>query len=339
MSESAGTPVSARAWCRVDLAGGTLDLWPLGLLHPGSRTVNLAIDVAVSVTLRPRAEGFRVRQGDDEAIADSVTELKALPGAALAGLVFEALEVPGAEVEIESGSPRGGGLGASSALAVALITAGDRLRAGRRRLPAETVAIARDLEAALMELPTGIQDHYPALLGGALEITFRPGSHRARKLAVDLEALGRCLVVAYSGQSHFSAGNNWQIIRRRLEGDREVVERFAAISRVAEELAPALEAGDLPRVGELMSAEWAQRRGLADGISTPTLEALLEAAGAAGAWGGKACGAGGGGCLAVLAPEERRRAVMAALEAAGATLLPAAPAGEPLILKDLSSAT
>ena len=43
---------TARAWCRVDLAGGTLDIWPLGLLHPGACTVNVAIDLAAPVGLR-----------------------------------------------------------------------------------------------------------------------------------------------------------------------------------------------------------------------------------------------------------------------------------------------
>ena len=38
----------ARSWCRVDLAGGTLDIWPLGLLHPGAVTVNLAVDLPVT---------------------------------------------------------------------------------------------------------------------------------------------------------------------------------------------------------------------------------------------------------------------------------------------------
>jgi hypothetical protein len=59
--------VTARAWCRVDLAGGTLDLWPLGLLHPGARTVNLAIDLAATVRMTPATTpgaGYRVRQGE-----------------------------------------------------------------------------------------------------------------------------------------------------------------------------------------------------------------------------------------------------------------------------------
>jgi D-glycero-alpha-D-manno-heptose-7-phosphate kinase len=35
--------VIVRAPVRADFAGGTLDLWPLYLFHPGSRTVNVAI--------------------------------------------------------------------------------------------------------------------------------------------------------------------------------------------------------------------------------------------------------------------------------------------------------
>ena len=37
--------VEARAPARVDLAGGTVDIWPLYLFHPGAQTVNIAIRV------------------------------------------------------------------------------------------------------------------------------------------------------------------------------------------------------------------------------------------------------------------------------------------------------
>ena len=151
-----------------------------------------------------------------------------------------------------------------------------------------------------------------------------------RRLAVDLEALGDALLVAHSGQSHFSAATNWQIIRRRLEGDRETVERFDRICEAAAGLPAALEEGDLEGVGRLMDREWQARRGLAEGVSTPRLEEMLGAAAAAGAWGGKACGAGGGGCVAVLAPPARRQAVAEALTGSGGRLLPARPTGEPL---------
>jgi D-glycero-alpha-D-manno-heptose-7-phosphate kinase len=322
--------VTVRAWCRVDLAGGTLDIWPLGLFHPGARTVNVAVDLAVTVRLRPGAGVYRVRQDGGSVEAGSAAELALHPEGALVGVIAEAMDLPPFEVDLASDSPRGGGLGGSSAMTVALIAAAEEAFDRPLSRPRELVNLARDLEARLMSLPTGIQDHYPALLGGVLEIRQAPGGESVRPLAVDLPALGRSLLVVYSGQSHFSAGNNWQVVRRRLDGEAEVTGLFAGIAETAAELPAALEGGDLPRAGELMSREWSYRRRLAEGISTPTLEKLLEVAQSLGAWGGKACGAGGGGCLAFLCPPEKKSAIAAALEAAGGRVLAAKPAGEPL---------
>jgi D-glycero-alpha-D-manno-heptose-7-phosphate kinase len=322
--------ITARAWCRVDLAGGTLDIWPLGLFHPQARTVNVAVDLAATVRLRPLERGYRVHQGEGVGEAATAAELARDPATALVGVVAAALDLPPFEAFLASESPRGGGLGASSAVAVALIAAAEEAFGRPLSAARERVALARDLEARLMGLPTGVQDHYPALLGGALEIRPLPGGEQVRRLTVDLEALAGSLLVVYSGQSHFSAGNNWQIVRRRLEGEAEITELFEGIAAAAAELAPALEAGDLPKVGELMSREWSCRRRLTEGISTPALEGLLAAAAAAGAWGGKACGAGGGGCLAVLSPAERKEAVAAAMAKAGGEILAARPTGRGL---------
>ncbi|MES1242308.1 MAG: hypothetical protein ABUT39_11870 [Acidobacteriota bacterium] len=322
--------ITVRTWCRVDLAGGTLDIWPLGLFHPGARTVNVAIDLAATVRLRRSADSYVVRQGDGEVRGGSIPELAANPEGALVAVVAEALGLPPVEIELSSASPRGGGLGGSSALVVALIAAAEEELGLPPSSPRERVRLARDLEARLMHLPTGIQDHYPGLLGGALEILQAPGGERVRRLEVDLAALGESLLVVYSGASHFSAGNNWQVVRRRLDGEAEVTGLFRGIAEAAAELAPALEAGDLPRVGELMSREWSHRRLLAEGVSTPLLESLIAKALSLGAWGGKACGAGGGGCLAFLCPPERRSAVAEGLEELGGTVLAARPTAEPL---------
>lgn len=322
--------VTARAWCRVDLAGGTLDIWPLGLFHPGARTVNVAIDLATIVRLRRSDGPYRIRQGESFVEASSAPELAAHPEAALVGVIAEALDLPPVEVDLASDSPRGGGLGASSAMAVALIAAAEEELGLRRSTAAERAHLARDLEARLMGLPTGIQDHYPALLGGALEIRAMPGGEAVRLLDVDLARLGDSLLVVYSGVSHFSAGNNWQVVRRRLEKDPEITELFAGIAAAAAEIPAALESGDLRKVGELMGREWSYRRRLAPGVSTPELERLIEAALSSGAWGGKACGAGGGGCLAFLGPPEARKEIASALAQAGGKVLPARPVGEPL---------
>lgn len=325
MPQRSASRVRTRAWCRIDLAGGTLDLWPLGLLHPGSRTVNLAIDLPVEVDLELADSGYRVRQGSSEIAANSARELAEIDGAALIGQIALEVALPASTLRIESASPQGGGLGASSALAVAILASAEALAGAKPSSPTRLARQARDIEARLMSLPTGVQDHYPALLGGVLEIEYRPGGERIRSLEVDLESLGDSLLVAYTGQSHFSAGNNWRIVRRRLDGDPEIVDLFDGIRDTSKELPQALEQGDWRSVGKLVAREWSFRRQLAEGISTPEIEALLATAGRAGAWGGKACGAGGGGCIAVLCPAERRQGIAETLQRAGARVLPARP--------------
>lgn len=318
--------IRATAWCRVDLGGGTLDIWPIGVMHPGSVTVNFAIGLPVSAELRTRTSDYAITQDGVGSRHGSLQALVAEPDTALPALVAQELELPPVEIRLASGSPRGGGLGASSALAVALLAATELLRHGELRRSAEERArIARDLEARLMGLPTGLQDHLPGQLGGALVIEHRAGGERVRRLEVDLEALAARLIVAFTGQSHFSAGNNWAVLRRRFEGDAETVARLEAIRAAAAALPTALETADWPGVGQLVSAEWQARRGLAPEVDTPEVERLLELALQLGAWGGKACGAGGGGSIAVLAPAERRETIVRELGAAGAVVLDAPP--------------
>jgi D-glycero-alpha-D-manno-heptose-7-phosphate kinase len=324
--------VSARAWCRVDFAGGTLDIWPVGLLHPGACTVNVAVDLAVTAAIERRQTGYRVTEAGTAVEAASPGELAAHPQAALAGVAAAALDLPPFDLRLASDSPRGGGLGASSALTVALLAAAEEEFDLPRSPPRRLARVARDLEARLMALPTGVQDHFPALAGGALEIRAVPGGERVRRLRADLAGLGESMLVVYSGQSHFSAANNWEIIRRRLDGDAEIASLLAGIAGVAAAVRPVLEAGQLRRLGELMSEEWSYRRRLAPGVSTPVLEELLRVGLDGGAWGGKACGAGGGGCLVFLCPPEKRDLIARRLAAGGGEVLPARPTAGPLQL-------
>jgi D-glycero-alpha-D-manno-heptose-7-phosphate kinase len=317
--------VEATAPCRVDLAGGTLDIWPLGVLHRGARTVNVAIDLEVRVVLERRDRGWGVTQDGLRIETADRDELLASSESALVGLVAEHFDLPPFEVALSSASPRGAGLGASSALAVALIAAAERSLGAPASAVDAIVHLARDLEARLMGLPTGIQDHYPALLGGALEIHHLPGGELVRRIAVDLEELGRCLIVAYSGGSHLSAANNFEVVAGRLRGDRATVERLSTIADAAVAVATSLDDGDLARVGGAMTAEWHARRELAPVVSTAQVEHILDTARRAGAWGGKVCGAGGGGCVAILAPSATRDAVAGAVAALGHPVLDCRP--------------
>ena len=49
--------ISASAPARIDLAGGTLDIWPVSVLVPGAVTLNLAIELRATVDIAPRRDG------------------------------------------------------------------------------------------------------------------------------------------------------------------------------------------------------------------------------------------------------------------------------------------
>jgi len=62
---------------------------------------------------------------------------------------------------------------------------------------------------------------------------------------------------------------------------------------------------------------------LAEGVTTPNIDAIMAAAREAGASASKICGAGGGGCMITVAPPDRREAVAQVLDASGARIMSA----------------
>ena len=67
--------VEARAPARVDLAGGTVDIWPLYLFHPGAQTVNLAVRNYASCVVETRADR-RIRLiSRDQNVSESYASL------------------------------------------------------------------------------------------------------------------------------------------------------------------------------------------------------------------------------------------------------------------------
>src|ERR1044072_9281062 len=49
--------IETRAPTRIDLAGGTLDIWPLYLFHPGATTLNAAIGLRAHARIESRTDG------------------------------------------------------------------------------------------------------------------------------------------------------------------------------------------------------------------------------------------------------------------------------------------
>ena len=317
--------VRTSAAARVDLAGGSLDLWPIGQLIPGSATINVAVSLAATVECRATGESAVSLASADLGAAYLWNPGQPPGPLALAERLCEVFGVTsGWSLAMRSDVPPGSGLGGSSAMSIALALALKTI-SGRAIGDDALVALCRDLEAVQLQIPTGVQDFWPALKGGLLAIRYAAGGERVDTLPVSLKAVASRLVVAYTGHSRLSAGTNWSLYKRFLDGEAAARRGLEGIAAVARALEGKLLAGDLDGAGALLGEEWEHRRSLAEGISTPATEALMEAARRAGSLGGKACGAGGGGCLAFLVREGTRLEVEAALEREGARVLAAHP--------------
>ncbi|MCU0254058.1 MAG: hypothetical protein MUE47_05905 [Acidobacteria bacterium] len=322
--------VLASAPLRVDLAGGTLDLWPLGLLQPGGATVATAITLRVEARAEPPPEPGVISLVADD-LGREERHSAAAPLARRGALELlqrlAAALAPEQGVRLSTRSPvaQGSGLGTSSALGVA--TAAALLRyAGRRPQREEVVALVRDLEAQVLGIPTGTQDHEAAWGGGAFFIQHAPGGGTLWVLPRALLAgLGERLVIFDSGRARSSGPSNWDMYRRRIDGDRAAVRALAHVADAGARAAEALAAHDWRGLGRAMRRDLEARCGWSPMVLTPALERAFEAARRAGALGYKVCGAGGGGYAVALVDPSRRARVTRAVEESGARVCGAEP--------------
>ncbi|MDH3590472.1 MAG: hypothetical protein OER88_01240 [Planctomycetota bacterium] len=304
---------------RVDLAGGTIDVWPVCFsLEAPAVTVNLAINLCAHVTVEETHDGvIHVRSEDrDEEVSlpvDALTHDRL-------GLVTRHVAHFGAgdglRIVTHSGVPPQSGLGGSSTLGVALAGA-----LGKLRGHAYTLRTIQDIETALLRVPTGYQDYVPPLHGGCNVIEPTPGGLSIEPIAGAGTFLRRHLVLVDTSISHHSGMNNWEVVKRFLDGDADVVRGMNAIRACAAAMADALRAGDLAATAEALRGEWSARRHLAPVVSNDRIESILGAAEGAGALAGKVCGAGGGGCLILLAHDAQDEAIVRAVENAGGSVL------------------
>jgi D-glycero-alpha-D-manno-heptose-7-phosphate kinase len=310
--------IESSAPTRVDLAGGTIDIWPLYLFHPGASTVNFAISLRAHCRIETRDDSRIILESRDRQVTFE-TELEAIEDLIreerlelISKLVHFFKPTTGFHLVAEGEAPAGAGLAGSSALNIACIGALNRL-VGDRYDQRKFVTIAANVETTVIRVPAGFQDYYSALYGGTSCIHFRPDGIEREALKVDEGVLERRIAICYTGEPRLSGTNNWEITKHHIDGDPELFRLFDGIRDSSLRMREALLAGDWPSVSETMRLAYPNRKRLAPGVTTPQMERLVEKALASGAEAAKVCGAGGGGCIAFFCAEGKRRDVERAL--------------------------
>lgn len=319
--------IIAKAPCRVDLAGGTLDIWPLYLFHPDAVTVNFAVDLYTSCTIETRPDERIHVVSRDLAMRNTYRSLSELRNGAkhthaLAAQVLQFFTPEtGIDLHTHSEAPAGAGISGSSSLLIATTAALNRLTNSRYTIE-KLREIAQNIEAQIIRVPTGCQDYYPAMYGGVSAIELSAAGVRRVALNVPIEELNGRFVLAYTGAPRNSGINNWEVMKAHINGDRTVYKNFERIAAIATAMRQALEKQDWREVSRLMRDEWAHRRKNVPGITTPLIDRLVEVTRRVGAKAAKVCGAGGGGCVVFLVEPEAKHRVTEVLEREGATVLP-----------------
>jgi len=320
-STSPGSIVTT-APCRADLAGGTIDIWPLYLFHPGAMSVNIALNILTACRITPRAGQGIVLKSHDIKREDRFTSLESLLAAKsyqhpLAAYLVRFFRPKGGFLlETFSESPAGAGISGSSALMIATASALARFTSSKIDIE-QTRLIAQNVEAQLIGVPTGCQDYYPAMYGGVSAIHLGAGGIDREPIPVPLNEVDRRFVLFYTGAPRRSGINNWEVFKQHINGDRRVIRNFEEISRIAQAMRRALAHEQWDDVELLMREEWRLRRTNAPGISTPLMDKLIAAARRHGARAAKVCGAGGGGCVIVLIEKGTRQQVEEAIRRNG----------------------
>src|SRR5438128_10717344 len=243
--------IESKAPTRVDFAGGTLDIWPLYLFHPGAVTVNAAISLYASCIIETHPFGDNriklvsrdIKREESFASFAALVQAKRYRLPLLAEITKFFRPQGGFTLTTDSEAPAGAGIGGSSAMAVAICAALDRFT-GAGKSKVDWIHIRRDAEAIVINGPTRTQAHHPPAFAGAAAIEPPPGASHRLELRVNLDELERRVMVAYTGKPRQHGINNWEVFKAHIGGKRAVQNSLERISEVAQEMRIAMEKPD-----------------------------------------------------------------------------------------------
>lgn len=325
--------VRARAPLRLGLAGGGTDLSPYCDRYGGA-ILNATIARHAYAHLSFHDDNRLCFSAHDVSQEDNIPLAAELPvdrGLILHRAVYNRMvrdyfhgRLHALTVATTVDAPPGSGLGASSALVVALVEAyraAFNLPLGRY----DVARLAFEIERIDLGLAGGRQDQYAAAFGGINFMEFLPGDHvivnPLRISSAYLYEFEASLIVCFTGESRASAVIQDQV-KAATDRDKSVVAAMHQLKSDAIEMKQALLAGNIQYVAEVLNRSWDSKRRTSSSVSNSRVEEIFELSRRSGAVAGKISGAGGGGFLMLMTDPENRYRLVSALNAGGAAASP-----------------
>jgi D-glycero-alpha-D-manno-heptose-7-phosphate kinase len=318
--------IRAKAPLRLGLAGGGTDVSPYSDQY-GGVVLNATVSLHAHCSVTEREDDRLVIDALD--IGENYEAPIAYPMATdhELGLICQTYnrivrdycggEPFGVNIATYADVPPGSGLGSSSTLVVAVISALAELK--RIALGEyETAHLAFEIERIDLGLAGGKQDQYAATFGGFNLMEFygndrviinplrlRPG------ILAELEA---SLIMYYMGRSRSSAKIIEEQVKNVNAGSSKSIEAMHSLKQQAQSMKEALMLGDFKLFAEELRKGWNSKRATATQITSSAIDDVMTAAMDEGALGGKISGAGGGGFLMIACPPERKPAIVRRLD-------------------------
>ena len=301
--------IVVQAPLRVSFFGGGTDLPAFYTREPGC-VLSTAIDKRVYVIVTGRFDDLIYVNYSRKEIVTAVGDVEH-------GLVREAMKITGVTSGVEITTladvpSEGSGLGSSSSITVALLLGLSAYQFD----PMSATRLAEEacrIEIDRLGKPIGKQDQYIAAFGGIRQIAFHP-DQRVTVERVDLTEsvrvrLSQRLMLFYTGRTRSAD----PILQEQAQRVGDSIDALREMKAQAIRGRDVLHSGDLDRFGALLHEAWTLKRELGNGITDRGIDAMYDAARAAGALGGKITGAGGGGFLLLYVPPAAQDAVRDAL--------------------------
>ncbi len=219
----------------------------------------------------------------------------------------------GVEIHHDADIPARSGIGSSSTFTVGVLNALYALKGQmvtKHRLATDGV----HLEQNILKETVGSQDQVLAAYGGLNHVVFHQnGEITVTPVTVSadrIKELASHLMLFYTGIKRTASSiagtfvNDLDDRRRQLRVMKDLVDESISIVSCDR---------DIVEFGELLHETWLIKRSLSASISNPDVDALYDAARAAGAIGGKLVGAGGGGFFLLFVPPSKQEKVRGAL--------------------------
>ena len=305
--------IMTRTPLRVSFAGGGTDLAEFYEREPGV-VLSTAINQYIYVTVKRHGSVFNESIRLNYSKSEQVQTIDQIEND-IARECLKLLEIePPIYVSTVADLPASTGLGGSSSFAVGLLNALHAFR-GERVSAGQLAEEACHIEIDVLKQPIGKQDQYAAAFGGLNCFSFKAGGtvtvEPQRLNNGGLTHLFDSIMMFWTGHQRDSSS----VLSEQKANTPAKMDSLLRMREHAFALQQLCSSADfsIEKFGAILHESWQLKRGLSSKITTGQIDQWYDAAMAAGAAGGKLCGAGGGGFLLFVAAPEKHDAVRRAL--------------------------